>query len=117
MLHSSTEAHRSRDPHHLTFSVGGAADDIGEFGLQAGISARAGLAYSFVLACAQRYHTLHRRVGPQTLALMDGQSGRVVDQETTVLQQHHSKVSSGKAIHMERNSNIVFKRRFQFLPK
>lgn len=80
-----TNVSRVMWPYRLTFSVCGAADDVGEFGLQAGVSAWVGLGDGFISACSQRHHTLHRGVGPQTLALMDGQSSRVVDQETTVL--------------------------------
>ena len=68
----------------LTLRVCGAADDVGDLGLEAGARG-AGPARGLVAAGAEGHHTLHRRVGPQTLTLMDGQRCGVVDEQTTVL--------------------------------
>lgn len=73
----------------LTLGVGGAADDVGQFGLQAGVGG-AVPARRLVAARAQRQHALQRRVGPQALALVDGQRRGVVDEESAVLDQEEA---------------------------
>lgn len=81
----------------LTLGVGGAADHVGQFGLQAGVGG-AVLARRLVAARAQRQHALQRRVGPQALALVDGQRRGVVDEESSVLgeEEEASRVNAGK---------------------
>lgn len=76
----------------LTLGVGGAADDVGQFGLQAGVGG-AVPARRLVAARAQRQHALQRRVGPQTLALVDGQRRGVVDEESSVLNEEEAEVN------------------------
>lgn len=67
-----------------TLSVGGAADHVGEFGFEAG-GGRARLPETFKAARSERDHTLQGRVGPQALALVDGQCCGVVDEQTSIL--------------------------------
>lgn len=67
-----------------TFRVGGTADDVGELGLQAGVGGTVA-AGALEAAGPQRDHALQRRVGPQTLALVDRQRCRVVDQQAAIL--------------------------------
>lgn len=68
----------------LTLRVCSAADHMGQFGFQAG-GGGAVLAEIFHAARPHRDHALQRRVGPQTLGLVDGQRRGVVDQEASVL--------------------------------
>lgn len=69
---------------NLTLRVRGAADHVGQFGFQAG-GGGAVLARVFHAARPHRHHALQRRVGPQTLGLVDRQRRGVVDQEASVL--------------------------------
>ena len=78
------ETGRSWRDFPLTLRVCGAADDVGDLGLEAGVGG-AVLAARLVAARAQRHHTLHGRVGPQVLALMDGQGSGVIDQQASIL--------------------------------
>lgn len=91
----------------LTFGVRGAADDVGQFGLQAGVGG-AVLARRLVAAGAQRQHALQRRVGPQALALVDGQRRGVVDEESSVL---------GEEEEAEASVNVGKRRLFSSFPK
>lgn len=70
----------------LTLCVCGAADDVGKLGLEARVG-RAVLARRLIAPRAQRQHALQRRVGPQTLALMDGQRRGVVDEKPSILEE------------------------------
>lgn len=70
----------------LTLCVCGAADDVSKLGLEARVG-RAVLAHCLVAPRAQRQHALQRRVGPQTLALMDGQRRGVVDEKSSILEE------------------------------
>lgn len=65
-------------PTSPTLGVGGTADDVAELGLEARVG-RAVVVRRLVAPCPQGQHALQRRVGPQTLALVDGQSRGVVD--------------------------------------
>lgn len=76
-----------------TLGICGTADDVGEFGLEAGVSS-AVLARRLVASGAQRQHTLQRRVGPQTLTLMDGQRCGVVYQESSILKERRETAGS-----------------------
>lgn len=62
----------------LTLCICGTADDVGELGFEARVGS-AILTRRLVPSGAKRQHTLQRRVGPQTLTLMDGQRCGVVD--------------------------------------
>lgn len=69
-----------------TFCVCGAADDVGELGLQARVG-RVVLTRRLVAPGAKRQHTLQRCVWPQTLTLVDSQRCGVVYQQSSVLKQ------------------------------
>lgn len=69
---------------NLTLRVCGAADHVGQFGFQAG-GGGAVLAQIFHTARPHRHHALQRRVGPQTLGLVDRQRRGVVNQEASIL--------------------------------
>lgn len=71
----------------LTLGGGGAADDVAQFGLQAGVG-DAGSSARLEASRPQRHHTLQRDVRPQTLTLVDGQSRGVIDQHPAVLKTH-----------------------------
>ncbi len=73
----------------LTLGGGGAADDVAEFGLQAG-GGDAGSSGRLEASRPQRHHTLQRDVRPQTLTLVDGQSRGVIDQHPAVLHTHNT---------------------------
>lgn len=68
----------------LTLRVCGAADHMAQFGFQAG---GGGAVPGQILHAARphRDHALQRRVGPQTLGLVDRQRCGVVNQEPSVL--------------------------------
>lgn len=68
----------------LTLGICGAADDVGELGLEAR-EGRAVLAHRLEPSGAQRQHTLQWRVRPQTFTLVDGQGCGVIDQESSIL--------------------------------
>lgn len=68
----------------FTLGVRGAADDVRQLGFEARVGG-AVLPRRLVASSAQRQHTLQRGVGPQALALMDGQRCGVVDEESSVL--------------------------------
>lgn len=64
--------------------VGGAADEVTDFGSEAG--RRGGRFLSAVVATsAEREHTLEGLLGPQEAALVYGQGTRVVQNDTSVL--------------------------------
>lgn len=95
----------------LTLGVGGAADDVGQLGLQAGVGG-AVPARRLVAARAQRQHALQRRVGPQALALVDGQRRGVVDEESAVLDQEEA---SEVNVHQQRLfSALPFKDKLRY---
>lgn len=75
---------RSRTDACLTLRVCSAADHMAQFGFQAG-GGGAVLAEVFHAARPHGDHTLQRRVGPQTLRLVDRQRRGVVNQEASVL--------------------------------
>lgn len=66
------------------FGVGGAADEVADFGPEAG--RRGGRFPSVVVAARpEGEHALEGLLGPQEAALMDGQGTGVVQNDTSVL--------------------------------
>lgn len=66
------------------FGVGGAADEVADFGPEAG--GGGGRLLSIVVAArAEGEHALERLLGPQEAALVDGQGTGVVQNDTSVL--------------------------------
>lgn len=70
----------------LTLRICGTTDDVGELGLQACVGC-AILTHRLISPGAQRQHTLQRRVGPQTLTLVDGQRRGVVNKQSSILKE------------------------------
>ena len=67
-----------------TFSVRGAADDVGEFGLEAGVRGVV-LAHRLESPGTQGDDALQWGLGPQAFTLMNGQCCGVIDQQPSIL--------------------------------
>lgn len=68
--------------------VSGAADEVADFGPQAGGRGR-GLLCVIIASGAEGQHTLKGLVGPQETALVDGQGTGIVQDDTSVLKQQN----------------------------
>lgn len=79
-------------------SVSGAADEVADFGPQAG-GRGTGLLCVIIASGAEGQYTLEGLVGPQETALMDGQGAGIVQNDTSVLKQQNKSPNTNKHKH------------------